>query len=790
MNYRVRRLGDDLGVFSFEDLRRRRAAGELTGSEHVQAEGMADWQPLDLVLQQGDSSAPPPMMAPASIAGVGKFAIGLLVAAAAILAVGALVYFRRPAPPTPAKPTLAALEPGMAVANKPVSWNANSPIERDIGKRGREFRLRQWLDGYQKRGHHDPAVDAEAEQFIRAFIANGHGGPGAPKQVALEEECERLARNPACTDPLVLTLAADKSLNNYDRVHRFEAALAAYPGSTHLAYPRLYATVKLLGQLQNRADQSEELNTSALALLPQCFSDGSLTPADQQEIAEIFVHGWASGFFAANDAPVCEIVHNAGPSYQWLALVLDGDRYITEAWKERGSGYSNTVTSDGWLAFGKDLADARRILIQAWKLQPAFPIAPCLMITVCLGDSNIDEMRTWFDRTVAVQMDYPGAWSSLRWGLRPRWYGSEAAVLALGMAAINTGRFDTDVPRTFFDSVSDVESDSELPAGRHIYGRADIWPQFQRMYQGYIAEPVEAHDRNGWRTSYAVVSFFAGKYDVARQQLEALDWKPAPGHLSSWGVDLSSMPLEVAARTGSLGAQVSAAEAARASGDVSAALKQYSDLGSAAADARSGEFIRRRVATLGIEQRLRKGEWVELMPSGDQDPDWTYSFGKAHRLADGALEVQYGPKGHMLFSNVPMGSSFEVRGSFENVRSSDRNFQAGIVMGVPDFGRYNWYGFRLKRHDEEGDVVCFGLGWSTERLDQHVVLNDVTNSFDLIFQNGRATVSVNGDEIFHQAAPTRSIRVPNNSYLVGLGAFSDSADAVIRYHDVRVRQLH
>jgi len=250
------------------------------------------------------------------------------------------------------------------------------------------------------------------------------------------------------------------------------------------------------------------------------------------------------------------------------------------------------------------------------------------------------------------------------------------------------------------------------------------------------------------------------------------------------------MPLEVAARTGSLGAQVSAAEAARASGDVSAALKQYSDLGSAAADARSGEFIRRRVATLGIEQRLRKGEWVELMPSGDQDPDWTYSFGKAHRLADGALEVQYGPKGHMLFSNVPMGSSFEVRGSFENVRSSDRNFQAGIVMGVPDFGRYNWYGFRLKRHDEEGDVVCFGLGWSTERLDQHVVLNDVTNSFDLIFQNGRATVSVNGDEIFHQAAPTRSIRVPNNSYLVGLGAFSDSADAVIRYHDVRVRQLH
>ncbi len=77
----------------------------------------------------------------------------------------------------------------------------------------------------------------------------------------------------------------------------------------------------------------------------------------------------------------------------------------------------------------------------------------------------------------------------MRWGLRPRWYGSEAALLALGRTAINTGRFDTDVPRKFFDCVADVESEMELPAGRHnIYGRADIWPEFQKMYEGYIAD--------------------------------------------------------------------------------------------------------------------------------------------------------------------------------------------------------------------------------------------------------------------------------------------------------------
>ena len=43
MNYRMRRQGEDLGVFSLEELRRRREGGEVTGSEYVQEEGRSDW---------------------------------------------------------------------------------------------------------------------------------------------------------------------------------------------------------------------------------------------------------------------------------------------------------------------------------------------------------------------------------------------------------------------------------------------------------------------------------------------------------------------------------------------------------------------------------------------------------------------------------------------------------------------------------------------------------------------------------------------------------------------------
>jgi hypothetical protein len=109
-------------------------------------------------------------------------------------------------------------------------------------------------------------------------------------------------------------------------------------------------------------------------------------------------------------------------------------------------------------------------------------------------------------------------------------------------------------------------------------------------------------------------------------------------------------------------------------------------------------------------------------------------------------------------------------------------------MGLPDINAYNWIGFRLKRHDVEGDVVCIGMGWTLREMVQRVPLNDTTNSFDFVYKDGKMSATVNGDEIFHEAAPPADINVPDSSYLVGLGAFSDSEDAVIRYRDVEVRK--
>src|SRR5262249_45071235 len=152
----------------------------------------------------------------------------------------------------------------------------------------------------------------------------------------------------------------------------------------------------------------------------------------------------------------------------------------------------DTVSDQGWKGFAGHLASAHSALEKAWKLHPERALAPAIMIKVAMGESEPEQMRSWFDRAIAAQIDIPMAWSSMRWGLRPRWFGSLDAILALGYRAVDTKRFDTDVPRMLFDCISDVESEQELAPGEHIYGRFDIWPHLQQMYEGYIAESSQA----------------------------------------------------------------------------------------------------------------------------------------------------------------------------------------------------------------------------------------------------------------------------------------------------------
>lgn len=809
MNYHLRTpQGQDLGIHLLEELRRRRQSGELTGAEFVWCAGMANWTLLDSVLQEGAAATPPLIALPIQKSANPWLVFGIIAVIAAIFGVflfvglGVLSLAKRerrasnditagfPAVTTRSgnTKTLSAVE----LASQPVVCHTNTLTAEDMRKKEKEFRIRQYLEGYKNYGQHNPTTDAAAVNFLESWILCHYGTPAEQTNIPpLATLSDQLATNPACTDPLVLAVAAINAVELHEAIRRLERAVSGFEKSRHKAYPKFFATVTLATKLiQDKNDRQPVLDAAAIQHLKETLRDGSLRDTDQDVIADILIFGWGRGFFDRNTATVCSTVQASGDSFAWLALVLEGESEIRQAWQARGGGYADSVSDKGWRGFIEHLAKARTQFTKAWKLHPELPLAATRMIYVSLGDSNLTEMRLWFDRAVAAQIDYTKAWADLRWGLRPRWYGDRKAMLALGITALNTRRFDTDVPRMFFDAVSDLESELEQPPGEHIYSRREIWPHLQAMYEGYIAEPSQIAARDGWRNTFSAVAYIARKYDVAQRQLAALNWDPCRKNLTGWGVDLSLMNLEVAARTGPLGKQITEAEQHRATGasanaiKILTALKDTRDI-----EPRTLQFIQDRLTTLELERRLQAGEWVDFLPTEASFRGWSIERGTVRRLEDGALEVESSQDGHALYSRVRLGMEFEVKGDIETVRSSTPSFQGGLVIGLPEPEAGDWYAFRIKRNTDEGELAAYAIGWTKRQVYHPVRLNNVTNSFHLHFRPDRISAFVNGQEIFNQVKPPKNSNFSTNTILLGLGAFNDSNETVVRYRNLKVRQI-
>jgi hypothetical protein len=675
---------------------------------------------------------------------------------------------------------------------RPISFGTNTLTQADLQKKRKTFRTRQFADAYQQNGPHDQPWDTDARQFIRAWIDCDFGGAGTNDLTVPRRWADKLATNTACNDPVVLLLAASASSKTNETARRYERALAAFAGSKYKAYPKLYAAVELTLQVGDQAAQLEPLERSALTLFQESLHDGSLREEDQPTVADNLLEEWPGGFFWRHEQRIATLAEEAGPAFHWLALVLKGQHEINAGWRARGDGPANAVTPEGWKVLAEQLALARTNLTEAWTLHPAWPQAAARMVTVAVGqaDGAAPEVRTWFDRATLAQLDYVPAWRNLRVALLPRWGGNLDMMGDLGVAAVDTGRFDTEVPKQFFDIVKDIEDEAGLTPGSHLYGQSNVWPVMQRMYEGYIAQAA----RQGvsdlpWRGTFAVVSYLAGDYGVACGQLEKMRWTIEPSLLHGWSADLSLLLPEIAARTGLISNSVAAAEDARQSDHFEDAIKLYQECATNSAGVRAQQFIRHRLASLALERQLQSGRWVDFSPKTTNDLNWTASRCRWSVLRDGGLEIQAGANESLLTSRVRVGSNFEIRGELEVAGSATNGFAAGIVMGLPELAGSNCFVFYLKRQAKADDVVAFSQDWSTNGVVKSFPFKDTRNSFTFQLRDGQAVATVNGLRVFARVPGPGGIWVADRDYLLALGALSVGNDTVLRYHNLQVRRL-
>jgi hypothetical protein len=805
MNYHVHHQGQDLGIRSGEELRRQRDSGELSGDTLLWAPGMATWQPLDAVFPAPN---PPPVLGhppgPSAAASAGTrsnpirlwITIGVAVVLGflglVLLAAGFLFRSHSPGQVAEAESSPAPdFEDAEEIASRPIRVSTNSTTQFARNAQARAFRAQQYLDAYRKHADRTSPTHADGALLVENWIADNYGGPrptNAPSNATLADP---LARNPDFRDPVALLVTALECPEQHERTRRLERAVAAFEGSGYGPYPRFYATVSLADALFQQPERKAALDTEAVGHFGSLFGPEGLRASDQAQLAETLLHGWGENFYSRNRTALHGLRDRMGPDFQWLSLVLEGEFELKEGWAARGDGFAGTVTDDGWKAFQRHSEKAGKALTAAWKLRPDLPQAPARMIHVALGSSGAEEMRTWFDRTLDAQIDYPDAWKQMRWGLRPRWHGSVEALLKLGTTAVDTGRFDTDVPRKLFDCIEDAESELSLAPGRRIFGRSQVWPDLERMYRGYIGSKDRESEIRGWRTAFAVVARFAGKYQVAREQMEALDWKPNAGNLQGWDADLSMFVPEVAARSGAAAREVVQAEKAREEGhplqaiDLFTAIADRTDL-----DVRTRDYARHLLSLMAVEQRLARGESVSFLPGSTNDAHWVNLGGEVLASDGRRMDVRSGNSGHLLYNRVDVGTNFAVRGEWEVVSTSNGDFQAGIVFGHPDRTRNHWLGFRMKNTKDEGQVASVSRAWSrTQIVGPAPVLPGRTNRFEFEFRNGLVTLTVNDHTVFRDNPFHRYPEINPAEFRVGVGAFNDMNDTVIRYRNVEIRRL-
>ncbi len=126
------------------------------------------------------------------------------------------------------------------------------------------------------------------------------------------------------------------------------------------------------------------------------------------------------------------------------------------------------------MGFRQNLRLAGQHFTKAFELNPGDPNAAACMIEVTMGESgNKPAMRSWFDRAVAAQVDFQGAYNAFILALRPRWTGSHTEMLLFADECVQSDRFDTLVPSNYLKIVREIAS--EEPDREAIYKNPAIY---------------------------------------------------------------------------------------------------------------------------------------------------------------------------------------------------------------------------------------------------------------------------------------------------------------------------
>jgi len=307
-------------------------------------------------------------------------------------------------------------------------------------------------------------------------------------------------------------------------------AIAGFQGGQYSPY-LLFAAASALGKSMDDRNgdirQIAETDQIAIEALKRSLGTDSFRTDEMSVLRWRMCSQSVDSFVRRHGVEFADIFATASNLPDWIREFGQGNGYLGAAWQARTGGWAHEVTEAGWEGWRHNLAKARIHLTKAWELNPRDPAAAANMIEVAMGDKgDKQEMRRWFDRSVAAVMDYYDAYRALIWGLRPRWLGSHEEMLLFGDECLKTGRFDTCVPYQYLSIVADIASEDNRTS---IYDRPAIASNCRLALEKYFETPDMPLSAIYGHTLAALLNFKAGNAAEAKTHMAAIQFRPDTG---------------------------------------------------------------------------------------------------------------------------------------------------------------------------------------------------------------------------------------------------------------------
>jgi len=400
-----------------------------------------------------------------------------------------------------------------------------------------EWNRESLAGAYDRVGKKDPKWDKQAREALDLIARRFSQQVDPIITIGAIDAQLKAAMDAGCDDPLILYFHVRSSAEianpgppEFER--RMKVASTAMVAS---AYPPIRRAVAIEKYEQSRTDlenlSPEERKEAArsiddaIALFPRSFAEDK--PSEPWAASWYETILWAinghrklggDAVAAAErvDAQLAKI-----PKAKALRLQARGRFLIDHAWEARGTGFSNAVGEENFRKFEERMAEARKVLKQAWDTKPGDGRTANLMLYVEKGIGGGDRvaMETWFSRAIEANgNDQDACWSKLDW-LDPKWYGNLEDMLAFGKACRETKNWRSGITLLIGEAHLRARIGLSGEAGAAYLKTPEVWGDIRAVSEEYL---THFPDDPTARSKYAALCYLCAHYDEAHKQFQVI----------------------------------------------------------------------------------------------------------------------------------------------------------------------------------------------------------------------------------------------------------------------------